>query len=308
MAITKSYIDKATLQSLSQPSDLWGAWLTFHVWAVIISAGAFFIAFPNPITFIFAVLIIGSRQHGLSILVHEAAHGVLFKTRALNEWVGKYLLAAPYGGNMLLYRKYHLQHHKYAQSERDPDLALSSKYPVSKESLKRKFIRDITGQTFLRLRIAQFKSARLKAVGKDAIKIEGAEAFETGSPWPSIIANIIMFSALSLAGVWWAYFALWVLPLATWFFLVIRLRNIAEHAMTTFDENPLTHARTVKVNLLERIFFAPYWVNYHVEHHAYMFIPCHKFPALHKALHKAGWAKDMEIQKGYASVLKLATQ
>ena len=307
MSSSIEYIETSKVKALAQPSDLWGAWLTFHVWAVIIGAGAMFLAFPNPASFILAVLLIGSRQHGLSILVHEAAHGILFKTRGLNEWVGKYLLAAPYGGNLQIYRKYHLKHHKYAQTENDPDLVLSQKFPLSKESLRRKFFRDITGQTFLRLRLAQFETLRRKLNGKDAVKIQGADAFESGSPWPSLIANLSMFSALSVSGVWWAYFALWVLPLATWFFVVIRLRNIAEHAMTTFDNNPLTHARTVKANVLERVFFAPYWVNYHVEHHAYMYVPCHKFPELHAAMQSAGWTQDMEICESYSQVLKLAT-
>jgi len=34
----------------------------------------------------------------------------------------------------------------------------------------------------------------------------------------------------------------------TWFFVVLRLRNITEHAMTSYDDNPLTHARTTYTN------------------------------------------------------------
>jgi len=141
MGATADYIPKARVKELAQRSDLWGAWLTLHVWTVIIGAMAMFIVFPNPLTFILAFLLIGSRQHGLSILAHDSAHGVLFKTKALNEFAGKYLLAAPYGGDMLSYRKYHLKHHRYAQSELDPDLPLSVKFPVSKASLRRKLLR-----------------------------------------------------------------------------------------------------------------------------------------------------------------------
>ena len=186
-----------------------------------------FIVFPNPFTFILAFLLIGSRQHGLSILAHDSAHGVLFKTKALNEFVGKYLLAAPYGGDMLAYRKYHLKHHKYAQSELDPDLPLSVKFPVSKASLRRKLIRDITGQTYLRLRLAT-----LKMKTGEAPAIEGSDAFQKTSPWPYLITNAIIFAVLFAIGHWWLYFALWFAPLMTWFFVVLRLRNITEHAMT----------------------------------------------------------------------------
>ena len=76
--------------------------------------------------------------------------------------------------------------------------------------------------------------------------------------------------------------------------------------MTTNDDNPLTHARTTHANVIERILFAPYWVNYHVEHHAYMFVPCHRLKALHRAMIDAGHGDEMETQKDYGAVLKLA--
>jgi len=59
-------INKEDIRQLSQRSDLWGFWLTFHVWAVIIAAGAMFVVFPSILTFIAAVLIIGTRQHGMA--------------------------------------------------------------------------------------------------------------------------------------------------------------------------------------------------------------------------------------------------
>lgn len=274
---------------------MWGAWLTIHVWGVIITAWVVAIIWTNPLTIVLAILLVGSRQHGLSILAHDAAHGVLFKTKALNEFVGIWLLAAPYGGDMLSYRRYHLKHHRYTQSEDDPDLGLSAKFPVTKASLRRKFIRDLTGQTFLRIQIANFKS-----------KPEpGMEAFEKTSFWPYLITNVVLFLGLAALGQWWVYPVLWVLPMATWFMAVLRNRNIAEHALTTTDGNVLTQARTTHANWAARIFLAPYWVNYHVEHHAYMYVPCWQLPHLHRAM--ADHHADMEMQPGYARVLTLAT-
>jgi fatty acid desaturase len=201
---------------------------------------------------------------------------------------------------MKSYRHYHLRHHRYAQTEKDPDLGLSSKFPVSRDSLMRKLFRDITGQTYLRIRLAKFSKDKSK-------QIDGSGAFENTSPWPSLIINVVMFAMLANWGVWWAYFVLWALPLMPWFFAVIRIRNIAEHGMTSFDSNPLTHARTTQANMIERVFFAPYYVNYHVEHHAYMYVPCYNFPALHRAMKEAGHGEEMETKSGYGDVLRLAT-
>jgi len=295
------YIPKDEVRRLAKRSDLWGAWLTVHVWGVIALAVAAYIIFPNPFVFAASFLIIGSRQHGLSILAHDTAHGVMFQNRKLNEFVGKYLLAAPYGGDMIAYRHYHLKHHRHTQSENDPDLPLSAKFPTTKASLRRKFLRDITGRTYLRLRIAAWKMRR------GGEKVEGSDAFQKSSPIPFFVSNAILFGIFILIGHPWLYLTLWLLPMWTWMFAVLRLRNIAEHAVTTNDDNPLTHARTTHANVIERILFAPYWVNYHVEHHAYMFVPCYRLKALHKAMVENGHAPDMEIQNDYGAVLKLAS-
>ena len=293
------YIPKSEVRRLARRSDLWGAWLTFHVWAVIALAIAAFILCPHPLVFIASFLIIGSRQHGMAILMHDAAHGVLFKTKRVNEWVGKYLLAAPYGGDLLAYRHYHLKHHRFTQSEDDPDLPLSSKFPTSKASLMRKFTRDITGRTFLRIRLATLK---MRSSGSNLV---GSEAFQKTSPVPYLISNALLLGLFFLIGHPWLFLTLWLLPLWTWFFAVLRLRNIAEHALTTTDDNPLTHARTTKTNIIERIFLAPYWVNFHVEHHAYMFVPCFRLKALHESMIKNGHSDEMELRSHYTSIVKL---
>jgi len=140
----------------------------------------------------------------------------MFKNKALNEWVGKFLLAAPYGGDMLAYRHYHLKHHRYAQSEDDPDLALSAKFPTTKASLTRKFLRDISGWTFLRLRIAAWKMRNSTEIPP------GSDAFQKTSSFPYWISNALLFGLFILAGHPWLYLTLWLLPLWTWFFACLR--------------------------------------------------------------------------------------
>ena len=66
---------------------------------------------------------------------------------------------------------------------------------------------------------------------------------------------------------WWAYPLLWLVPLLTWMMVITRIRNIAEHAVVPDANDPLRNTRTTKASLLERAFIAPYFVNYHLEHH-----------------------------------------
>ena len=92
----------------------------------------------------------------------------------------------------------------------------------------------------------------------------------------------------------------------TWFQLVLRVRNIAEHAMTEFSENPMTNVRTTRANPLMALFVAPYWVNYHLEHHLVMHVPCWALPKLHRLMIEKGYEEQMNIAPGYFSVLALA--
>jgi fatty acid desaturase len=274
-----------------------GLALVAHCWAVILAAGAMVIVWP--ITLPLAVMIIGARQLGLAILMHDAAHGCLHPNLKINDWVAEWLC----GGGLAPYRAYHLQHHKYAQQAEDPDLGLSAPFPVTRASLRRKIIRDLTGQTWFKQRFGRLVS-RLKARGRGEplMPILGEEIHRQRR-W--LIFNGAALAAFSMAGYGWVWFALWLLPRATWFQLVTRMRNIAEHALVAKDEpDPLRHARTTHANLIERALIAPYWVNYHCEHHMFMHMPCWGLPRARRLLKRDGVTPRMEGSPGYASVLK----
>ena len=112
---------------------------------------------------------------------------------------------------------------------------------------------------------------------------------------------------LAAAGVWWAYPLLWLLPLLTWQMVITRVRNIAEHAVVGEADDPLRNTRTTLANWLERALVAPYWVNYHLEHHLFFYVPCHNLPELHRILMAGPHASRMEVAPGYLAVLRKAT-
>jgi fatty acid desaturase len=276
------------VQRLRTRSNLVGALLVLHAWALIFASMALFVWWPNPFTFLLAVMVIGTRQLGLAILMHDAAHGLLFADRRLNEWVGTWLCAAPVFTSLQLYRPYHLKHHRHTQQAEDPDRGLSAPVPITRKSLWRKVGRDLTGRTAFQRRLEQFRRGLAKE----------SKAFTV---------NSVLLVGLAVAGYGWLYPLLWLLPLATWYQLVSRIRNIAEHAVVPDNDDPLRNTRTTLANLIERLFVAPYWVNYHLEHHLFMFVPCWRLPAAHRALVEAGLRERMEVQPGYAAVLRLAT-
>lgn len=293
------------------PFQMRSAWagplLVVHCWAVIALAVLAGVLIPWLIPL--CIMIVGTRQLGLAILMHEAAHGGLSKSNRLNDFLGHWLCAVPIGASLRAYRPYHLTHHRFAQQAEDPDLMLSAPFPVSPASLRRKLSRDLTGQTFLKQRVL-LPLAQARSSGSRDASAHDYESIVTGrSVLPFLAFNAVLLAGFIAAGVWWAFFMLWLAPMATWFPMVTRLRNIAEHACVEGSSaDPFRAARTTRASLWERAFVAPYWVNYHAEHHLFMHVPCWKLPRLHRAIHAKPQAEAMEVAPGYASVLKAVTR
>jgi len=170
-------------------------------------------------------------------------------------------------------------------------------------SYRRKFLRDITGQTGYQQRKAQL----LNALGPKEWPLKQRAAHFREKLGPQFAVNAVMFAGLAAAGVWWAYPLLWLLPLVTWMMVITRIRNIAEHAVVPDSADPLRNTRTTHANLLERLFIAPYYVNYHLEHHLLFYVPCYNLPRVHRLLSASRHAGRMEVQPNYAAVLRLAT-
>ncbi len=304
MADGKAYLTAEEIRSLAARSDLAGWALVGHCWGVIFASVAVFTWYPSILTAVLAVMVIGSRQLGFAILMHETAHRALFRTGWLNEWAGQWLCARPIMGEVTSYRAYHLTHHRHTQTDKDPDLPLSAKFPTTRDSLQRKFTRDLTGQTGWKLRLAQIRQAMQLGFDEDAIKgAKLAQNFQSADLRPALICNVAIFAAMWAIGDWWYWFVFWLLPLLTWYQFVIRVRNIAEHAVLRDPADPLSNARTTYADPVTAFFLAPYWVNYHLEHHLVMHVPCWRLPKLHRMLLARGLGDRMETAPSYWEVL-----
>ena len=280
-----------------------GVALIAHAWAVILGSMALVAIFPNPPTFVLAIMLIGSRQLGLAILMHDGAHGCFSRNDTRNTLLSQWLCAYPVFADMRAYRRYHLSHHAHTQQENDPDLVLSAPFPITPSSYRRKLWRDITGQTGYQQRKAQL----LFALGRSEWPIRLRARHFWQKLGPQVLVNAVMLAGLSLAGIWWAYPLLWLLPLITWNMVITRIRNIAEHAVVPDSNDPLRNTRTTKASLIERALIAPYYVNYHLEHHLLFYVPCYNLPKVHRILMRGPHAARMEVQPGYRRVMEMAT-
>lgn len=299
----KDLLTPEQIEAVRERHDWKALALIVHAWGVIFGAMALFVWWPNVVTFLLAAALIGGRQLGLAILMHDGAHGLLLRNSGWNLWVSQWLLAYPVGTDALVYRRYHLKHHARTQQDDDPDLVLSQSFPVTGKSFRRKLWRDISGQTGYAQRRAQFGDALGRPGQSFAERFARAREKVGGA----VVSNLVLFALLAAAGYWWLYPVLWLVPLLTFFQLFLRLRNIAEHAMVGDKDDPFAHARTTLADPISGLFLAPYWVNYHVEHHLLMWVPCYNLPKLHGFLTKGAFQDRLLVEPNYMRVFRLVT-
>ncbi len=271
-------------------------------WAIIFGALAVVALWPWPLSLplaiVVAIFLIGGRQLGLAILMHDAAHHALFANRGLNDRVGNWLAAYPTWTDIGPYRDYHLQHHANNYTDQDPDIGLVRPFPVTPASLRRKLIRDLTGQTGWKRVKATLARDLGTSKGRQARTFGGVRNLRGVG-----LSNMVIFGLCAAAGHAWVYLV-WAAAWMTTFQFVTRIRAIAEHAMAPDPGDPLRNTRTTEVSLLERIFIAPNGVNFHLEHHLLMTVPHYNLPRLHRMLTERGALDNAWIEKhGYRPVL-----
>jgi len=276
------------LRDLRAKSTWRGATMVAHAWGVIAGAALVYVVWPSMPTLLIAIAVIGGRQLGLAVLMHEASHWLLFHGQSGNNRVGTWLCAAPIWSDLPSYRRRHHLHHRHTRQPDDPDLSLTAAAPMPRRSFWYAVARDLSGWTAL---------ARLW---------RGCRAASARRLARPLAANAVLLGLLTIAGQWHLYLLLWLLPLATWYQLASRLRDLAEHAMVPDDDDPLRNARTTAAGILARALLAPYWVNHHLEHHVLVFVPCWRLRDAHALLVSKGHGPRMEVAPGYLDVLRRA--
>ena len=79
-------------------------------WVALIIGGAVWI--DRWWSYLIAFVLMGPMYARFAILMHEAAHKLLFTNKRWNDWVGKWIVAYPVFTPVQLYRRVHFAHHK----------------------------------------------------------------------------------------------------------------------------------------------------------------------------------------------------
>lgn len=276
----------AEVRELSKVSTFHSLLAILNHWIIVIAAASVAIWSGHWAVYLLAMIIIASRQHALGILVHDACHYRLFPNRIANDMITDILIAFHMGMSTSLYRKWHYPHHRYVNTERDPEF-MGEKgdpdtwtWPNTKLHLLKMFLKDALGLNI-------FKMTTIMGMWSPWTRLNIPSKDPSGIPVREKIALVIFgvtgISTLIYFGLVVDYLLLWLLPSLTFLNIFFKYRSFAEHKVVG-NENELNNTRTVISNWLESFWLAPCNVHYHIEHHLFPSVPFYNLPKLHRLL------------------------
>jgi fatty acid desaturase len=271
----RDVIDAATLRRLCVPSNLRGAVQTLSHVGAIACTGALLWVMPVSLWIVPVFMVHGALLNFLYAGEHELSHWTVFRTRWLNEWVGRAF------GFVLFYPRtfdqvQHIAHHRFTQDwAQDGELA-RDRYTLGS------YLLWMTGVTYWYTRwrrIARFAAGKVTEpylpLGRHAEMIREAR-------WH--VAGYAAIAAVSVAAHSAAVLVLWLAPLLAmkW---VHQLQNTIEHLGLPHESNVLHNTRSTRTNGVMR--WLGWQMQYHTAHHAFPGVPFHRLRELHHVIFTA---------------------
>lgn len=258
------------------------------VWLYVVALVAIAVTF-GPVGFALAFVLMVPVHVRFAILMHEAAHRLLFSNRGVNDWVGKWLVAYPALVPIGLYRSAHFSHHREEFGPNEPDLDFYGGYPGPWSALRRRLVRDAIG-------ISGWKN--LKPLLRSALRGPGRRI-----SLPILGVQVAMWAlAWVTTGRWYVYPLLWLLPWMTGWRVVNRLRSLGEHGGLGPSKDRRITTHNVRQSLLARFWIVPYNTGWHLAHHVDMGIPWRNLPRYHAELVAAGYIVDGMTYRNYRTL------
>jgi fatty acid desaturase len=279
--------DRARLRKI--PS-LKNAWSVVWLYGQNILLLAVTVRINHPLLWVVAFLLMGRAHAQFLSLMHEAAHRLLFTHKGTNDFVGNWLLGYPTLTSTPAYRRVHMAHHKREFGPNEPDVPLYANYPVTRASLRRKLVRDVTGQTGFKLLRNQMRG------------LKSPDTRVRHTLWKMLGVQAVIITAFALSGYWWMYVAMWVAPYLTVWRVINRLRSIAEHGGMREDDDRRYTTHSVHQHWFARFMLVPYNIGFHMAHHVDAGVPFRNLPRYHRLLHEANYLDNTLEYPSYRSV------
>ena len=228
--------------------------------------------------------------------LHECAHGTAFRTRWLNDVVGRitgFLVYRPF----LYFRYRHTSHHTYTQHLKlDPDR-------VNLPNSVTQYAFDMSARGFWKMCWAyHMRGVTGRFDDAEHFFMPAGETARIVREFRWCVAGYIVLVAAALALDPWAPLVLIVGPRILGEIL-LRVLRMSEHTATDDSPDLLRNTRTTLVNPILHYF---YWeMPYHAEHHLAPSVPFHALAGLHSLVsNKIGFVAERGLLGAHAEILR----
>ncbi len=224
-----------------------------------------------------AVAFIGAvPMHDVLFHTHEGAHRRLARRRWLNE-VASTIGHALFGMSGAGYREFHLRHHRFAHTDKDPEFLLMNR-----------IAKGAPGWAWLAMPLAAIWPTTVAPLA-----VRGALRRRVARDVAVIFAlHAALAAALGVAG-----WATWILaPMLTSLALVVTIRSLCEHHGTRAGDR-WTNVRGMEVGALLGFLWSN--ASYHAEHHLFPSVPFQHLPKVRRMLRDAYVEHGTPIEAGY---------
>jgi fatty acid desaturase len=240
-----------------------------------------------------AFVVIGTRLYALFIMGHDELHKNLFVRRAGNDAFTQIAIFAPMGMHLGDQKTNHLIHHRRLGTEEDPDRYLHAAANKA----------DVARLSFFLSGLMTFPRTAAKVLSRkaDGPLWRRAGALVRSRKW-AVLAQAVIFGGIVWHFPWWYYPVFWIAPIYVHVFLADEIRAFCEHSQPMVPDSAADDQRLITYvpNTVERLIFAPMNMNYHAEHHLWVYVPYYNLPRLHALLPNRG---PIEVRRSYLAYL-----
>jgi beta-carotene hydroxylase len=257
------------LQELCRPDGrVFSLWVVAHLG--VFAVALFLIAnAQSALVQALLSLVVANQLHAITVLQHDCGHGSAYQGGGANLWVGRFLagfIFMPYTTFTVIHRRHHMF---LGDPKKDPDEWFYAGGPIIA------FVREMIFMPYFTLR-------SLIDFGRDVRRVVLCELAVITVLWTAVVCWLL---AQHLIG-----FLVWgiLLPMALLAIVINPISRGYEHypmAILTRGDRRREDLRFNTVTVTSRL-LGVLWANitYHVEHHLYPRVPCHRLPVLHRLL------------------------
>ena len=300
------------LHALSEPSmpdtvkAIGVLWLEV---AVLLAAANLLPRLPLPAAIplgVLLVLLLGLRMNAFGVILHEGSHGLLARSRTLNDRICNWSIAFWNINSVEEYRPTHRLHHRYLGQERDPDRVFYL-VPARRGALTKLMLQDLFGVTAFRRATSRISGTSQASDAPASLLTRPQLLIGKIVTQLIILGQFVLFQGPARGILFYVVF--WLVPIVCMYPMILRLKTITEHFDAELRKANNVHwiARTSCASWVQDHLVGAR-MEYHFEHHVIPTIPYQGLKKLHRQLARTDLfdGHGEVISHGYALFLTRA--